>query len=104
MGKIRRHHTRDFKLKAVELSIESESVRELAQDLNISPKLLYRWRSKFLIDNVNSFPGQGNQKMNDSERELARLKKELADMTMERDILKKAVGIFSKNDGKYIGL
>jgi transposase len=42
--------------------------------------------------------------MTDEEKEIARLKKELADMQMERDILKKAVGIFSKNDGKYTGL
>ena len=39
--------------------------------------------------------------MNEEETEVAQLKKELADIRMERDILKKAVGIFSKSDGKY---
>jgi transposase len=39
--------------------------------------------------------------MTEEEAEVARLKKELANMTIERDILKKAVGIFSKSDGRY---
>ncbi len=39
--------------------------------------------------------------MTDLERENAELKKELRDAKMERDILKKAVSIFSKSDGKF---
>jgi transposase len=39
--------------------------------------------------------------MTEKESEIDRLQKELADIRMERDILKKAVGIFSKNGGKY---
>ena len=39
--------------------------------------------------------------MTEEEAEVARLRKELANMTIERDILKKAVGIFSKSDGRY---
>ncbi len=39
--------------------------------------------------------------MTEEESEISQLKKELADTRMERDILKKAVGIFSKSDGKY---
>ena len=42
--------------------------------------------------------------MTDLEREVARLKKELRDAKMERDILKKAVSIFSKSDGKSTNL
>jgi transposase len=38
--------------------------------------------------------------MNAEEAENAKLRKELAEMRTERDTLKKAVGIFSKNDGK----
>jgi len=49
----------------------------------------------------NSFPGKGKPKMTDLERENAELKKELRDAKMERDILKKAVSIFSKSDGKF---
>jgi len=39
--------------------------------------------------------------MTEEQKEIARLKKELRDAQLERDILKKAVSIFSKNDGKY---
>jgi transposase len=49
----------------------------------------------------NSFPGNGKKKMTAEESEIARLQKELAEIRMERDILKKAVGIFSKSDGKF---
>ena len=101
MGKMRKRYDRDFKLKAVELSIERNSVAELAEELGIRAKVLYRWRSELLKDKENSFPGHGNEIMSDTDKALARVKKALADMTMERDILKKAVGIFSKNDGKY---
>ena len=41
--------------------------------------------------------------LSETEQELARLKKELRETQMERDILKKAVSIFSKSDGKYSG-
>lgn len=104
MGVIRKHYDKEFKLKAVELSIERDSVADLAEELGIRSKLLYRWRSEFLTDKEKSFPGRGNEKMSDSDKELSRLKKQLADMKMERDILKKAVGIFSKNDGKSTSL
>ena len=97
----RRQHDRDFKLKAVELSYQKENIRDLAQDLGIRPELIYRWRNEFATLKGKSFPGNGNAKQTEEDSELARLKRELADVTMERDILKKAVGIFSKSDGKY---
>ena len=42
--------------------------------------------------------------MTEAEAEIAALKKELADVKEERDILKKAVHIFSRRDGKSTGL
>ena len=103
MSRERRTFTREFKLNAVELSYSRDNIVELAHELKIRPALLYRWRSEFASYQGASFPGNGNAKMTDEEKEIARLKKELADMQMERDILKKAVGIFSKSDGKYTG-
>ena len=38
--------------------------------------------------------------MSDEERQIAKLKKQLREAQLERDILKKAIGIFSKGDGK----
>lgn len=88
-------------MQAVELSYKRENIRDLAHELDIRPELLYRWRKEFASKETSSFPGNGKKKLSPEETENARLRKELADMRMERDILKKAVGIFSKNDGKY---
>jgi transposase len=96
----RRTFSREFKLKAVELSYKRENMKELSDELDIRPELLYRWRSEFATLEGSSFPGNGKKKMSAEESELEDLRKELADVRMERDILKKAVGIFSKSDGR----
>lgn len=104
MKQERRTFTRDFKLNAVELSYSRGNVVELANELTIRPELLYRWGSEFANYQGQSFPGNGKPKMTEEESEVARLKKELAEIRMEREILKKAVSIFSKSDGKFTGL
>ena len=97
----RRKFTREFKLNAVELSYRRENIKELAVELNLRVELLYRWRAEFATLEGGSFPGNGKKKLTKEESELEKLRKELADVRMERDILKKAVGIFSKSDGRY---
>ena len=97
----RRIFDREFKLKTVELSYTRANIKELAHELNLRPELIYRWRGELAALEGASFPGNGKRKMTEEDTEIVRLKKELADMRMERDILKKAVGIFSKSDGKY---
>ncbi len=97
----RRKFSKEFKLKAVELSYTRDNIRKLAHELNVRVELLYRWRNEFAALDQGSFPGNGKKKMSPEESENTRLRKELADMRTERDILKKAVGIFSRSDGKY---
>ena len=104
MKEERRTFTREFKLNAVELSYSRGNIVELAKELKLRPELLYRWRSEFASYEGKSFPGKGNAQLSEEQKEIARLQKELANMQMERDILKKAVSIFSKNDGKLTGL
>jgi len=104
MKQKRRTFTREFKMNAVELSYSKSNIVELANELNIRPELLYRWRTEFASYQGKSFPGNGNLKQTEEESEVALLKKELAEMRMERDILKKAVSIFSKSDGKFTSL
>lgn len=104
MKRERRKFTREFKLNAVELSYTRSSIAELALELKVRPELLYRWRSEFGTYQDKSFPGNGKPLLTEEESEVARLKKELAEMRMERDILKKAVSIFSKSDGKFTSL
>jgi len=103
MSEDRRTHDPAFKLRAVQLSNERENMRALADELGIDVKLLYRWRSEYAQKPEGSFPGNGKPKLTPKEAEIAQLKKELADVRMERDILKKAISTFSKNHGKATG-
>jgi transposase len=88
---------------SVELSNTRSDLVVLAKELDITPQILYRWRKEFSAKQGSSFPGNGKVILTETEQELARLKKELRDTQMERDILKKAVGIFSRSDNKYSG-
>jgi transposase len=101
MIRTRRKFDREFKLKIVDLSYSSQNIKELAIEYDVRPELIYRWRSELAAFEGVSFPGNGNKKMTVEDSEIAQLKKELSDTRMERDILKKAVGIFSKSDGRY---
>ena len=99
--KTRRKYDREFKEMAVELSRHRDDISQLAEELDIKPDLLYRWRREANKAQGGAFPGHGNPKMTEEQKEIARLKKELRETKLERDILKKAVSIFSKSDGKY---
>ena len=103
MSRQRKTYDRQFKLMSVELSKQRTDLVALAKELDISPALLYRWRKELLEKQEKSFPGNGKTILSEAEQEIARLKKELRDAQLERDILKKAVSIFSRSDGKSMG-
>jgi transposase len=93
--RIRRKYDREFKVEAVKLVTErGTSVAEAARNLGIHENLLRTWKNKYLEDTADSFPGKGHLKPQDEQ--LWRLRKKLADVEQERDILKKALAIFSK--------
>lgn len=95
MSEKRRSFDKEFKISAVKLVLESEkSVESIASDLGVSSNTLFNWKRKYLEDAKNAFPGKG--KMKPEDEELRRVKKELLRVTMERDILKKALGYFAK--------
>jgi transposase len=102
--KKRRRFDREYKQMVIELANTREDISVLATELDLRPDLIYRWRREALANDGASFPGQGNKMMTEEQKEIVRLKKELRDAQLERDILKKAVSIFSKNDGKYSSL
>lgn len=105
MSKPRRNYTKEEKLEIVKLSLsEDQTVKSLSKRFEIGENTLYNWRSKYLKNKEASFPGKGNKTMSESERKVAELEKELRETRLERDILKKAVGIFSKNDRKFSNL
>lgn len=91
----RRKYSREFKEEAVRLATdESRTVAEVARSLGVHENLLYKWRQQYEEDPEGSFPGKGHLKPQDEE--LRRLLKENAGLKEERDILKKALAIFSK--------
>jgi len=105
MSKSRRKYTKEEKLRIVLLSLEEgKTVKDLAIRFELNANTIYNWRSAYLKDKENAFPGNGKQNLSESELEIKELKKQLREAQLERDILKKAVGIFSKNDKKFSNL
>lgn len=95
MNKKRRKYSRDFKLEAVRLAEESdEAAAAVARQLGVHPNLLYKWRDQLLEDGTEAFPGAGNLRRGDDE--VRRLRRENARLREEREILKKALGFFSR--------
>ncbi len=94
--KTRRQFTQEFKVETVELLLHGNKTGvEVARDLGIRVELLYRWKNEYVSNNAQAFPGTGH--LADPEEERIRtLERELAGVTEERDILKKALAIFSK--------
>ena len=102
MGGIRRRRTYDkeFKIEAVRLVLEEgHSARSVEQKLDTGKGVVYNWVHQFADDPDHAFPGKGNLKPPD--KELHDLRQELERVKRERDILKKAVAIFSKDPDRY---
>ncbi|WP_445432922.1 transposase [Chryseobacterium indoltheticum] len=70
---------------------------ELARELGIAVTLLYKWRKEYEEFGEGSFPGNSNLKLTPEQEKIHELEKRLKDAELERDILKKAISIFSKN-------
>ncbi len=82
-----RIYTRDFKLEAVRLSESSEkTVAQIARDLGLPERVLYRWRRALREQPEQAFPGKGHQ--SEREEENRRLRRELDLLKQERAILK----------------
>jgi transposase len=97
MRKQRLHFDKAFKENAVKLSLERKNVSELAQELGIKPFLLYRWRKELEEKGDSSFSGNGIQSLSEESKRIVELEKRLNDAEIERDILKKALGIISRS-------
>ncbi len=90
-------YTEEFKKDAVELSFNSDkTIKEIAEDLGISYGNLTRWRREYKQKGDLAFPGNGNQKLTPEQQKIKELEDKLKEAKLERDILKKAVAIFSK--------
>jgi transposase len=91
-------YTKEFKLEAIRLLGTGEKpVSEIAMELGIKRTLLYRWRDQAKKSGDLAFSGRAGRPNNDQLSEVSRLKKELKDVTEERDILKKAAAYFARD-------
>ena len=89
-----RNYDKEFKQNAVKLYLESgRSYRQIGSELGLPEATLVGWVKKYKQDGQEAFPGKG--KLKPSDAEMAQLRKELQIVKEERDILKKALGIFS---------
>ena len=92
----RRKFSREFKLEAVKLVRDrGVSVAQAARDLDVHSNVLRKWVREAVSDPGSAFPGHGILKP--EQQEIERLRRELARMKAERDILKKAAAYFAKD-------
>ena len=91
----RKTFTPEFKRDAVQL-LEggSRPASQIARELGIKRNQLYKWQTELKARGATAFPGSGMRKNRSDE--VSRLKQELARITEERDILKKAAAYFAK--------
>ena len=89
-------YTREFRQEAVKLVVEERvSCREAAQRLSLAPATLTYWVKSYKEGKLGDI-GKTQKSLTEFEMELARAKKELVEVKMERDILKKAAAYFAR--------
>lgn len=96
----KRAYDPEFKKEAIRLVLEEgQKASEVERNLGISNSCVSRWIREFREDPEYAFPGKGRMKQ--PEQEIHDLKKELRRVKRERDILKKAIAIFSTEPNRY---
>ena len=91
----RRKFSREFKIEAVRLIRErGVSVAQAARDLDLHENMLRRWMKEMAGDPGQAFPGNGQMKP--EQLEIDRLRREVAKLRAERDILKTAAAYFAR--------
>jgi transposase len=91
-------YTKEFKLEAIRLLGSGDKpASEIAMELGVKRTLLYRWRDQARKSGDLAFSGTAGRPKNDQLSEVSKLKKELKDVTEERDILKKAAAYFARD-------
>jgi transposase len=96
MTKKQQQHTKEFKLETIELARTSgKTDSQLERELGLSRGCLYNWRKEVQREGAQAFPGKGRLKADD--QYVRGLERELAIVQQERDILKKALAIFTRS-------
>ncbi len=96
MAEKRRSNDKEFKISEVKMILEEAiSTAEVSRDLGVNKNTLYKWKREYMSDQQQAFPGKGRMKPEDEE--ISKLRKQVKRLEMERDILKKAIGYFTKH-------
>lgn len=105
MSKIRKKYTKAEKLEIIKISLEEDvQVTDLAERYGVSANTIYNWRHRYYKEHGIVKENAALKELSEEAREIKRLKKKLKEAELDRDILKKAISIFSKNDGKFTNL
>lgn len=92
----RRWFGREFKVEAVRLIRERDvSVAQAARDLDVHGNVLRKWVKELAADPGQTFPGHGQMKP--EQLEIEKLRREVAKLKAERDILEKAAACFARD-------
>ncbi len=96
-----REYSQEFKLEALELLKRGDkSAGQIERELGITPGLLVKWRARYqILAKEGQTPQIGPSDLESLKAENRRLLRELAAVEEEREILKKAVNIFSRKNG-----
>ena len=96
MKKKNKTYTEEFKREALNLAVNPDvSVAQVERDLGITTGLIYKWRERYRVDEGTDELKPSAER--EAEAKIRRLKRELAIAREERDILKKAIQVFSKD-------
>lgn len=95
MAKSRRTFDEEFKRNAVRMVADGRSIRSVAKELGVSDDLIRKWRVALEERHIS-----GTRTAKEYEAEIQTLRKRAERAEMERDILKKAVSIFSHPSGQ----
>ena len=94
MAKRRKVYTPEFRREAVRLlETSGNSGAQIERDLGLGSGCLTRWKQKLAEEGENAFPGHG--RLAPDQEHIRKLEREIEILRQERDILKKAVAIFS---------
>jgi len=92
----RGRYTKEFRMEAVKLIVEGKlPQREVSRRLNVSENTLQNWLKAYRQGKLSEV-GKNYRELSAAELELSQLRRELAKVKMERDILKKAAAYFAK--------
>jgi len=96
-----RKYSQEFKLEALELLQRGDkSAGQIERELGITPGMLVKWRARYqIVVKAGEEPQIGPSDMEAAKAEIRQLRRELTNLEEEREILKKALNIFSRKSG-----